>query len=81
MGLVGRSRRSTSSLLVLRRVARRVEVRRGHVSRDIQIVSGYMRIISSWTHSKDLPGRRLKFDLFIRDKHCCISLSGTSTAR
>lgn len=34
MELVGRSRRSTSSLLVLRTVARKVEVRRGHVSRE-----------------------------------------------
>lgn len=48
---------------------------------NIQMVGEYTRPISSWTHSDDLSGRRLQFNLFIRDEHCYISLNGTGTAR
>lgn len=78
---MGKSRRLTSSLLVLMTVVHTVEDRRGHVSREHQMVSDHMRLISSQTYSEDLSGRCLQFNLFIRDEHCCISLCGTSSAR
>lgn len=75
---MGRSQRSTSSLLVLGTVVHTVEDCRGRVSGDyiyIYVVRGCMRMIRSWTHSDDLPGRHLQFDLFICDEHRCMTPS------